>query len=355
MKILVTGGAGFIGSNFVHYWIQNHHSDHITVLDSLTYAGDINRLQSLDKNKQFSFVQGDIQNYQLVFSLMKKVETVIHFAAETHVDRSLSGLESEKIFFRTNLEGTATLLHAAKSANIKRFHHISTDEVYGDLDNNPLNKFNEQSPYKPNNPYSISKAAADFLVMSFYRTYGLPVTISNCTNNYGPYQTPEKIIPRSISLLMAGKKIQLYTDADGVPGKNIRDWLFVEDHCRAIEAILKYGEVGETYCIGGGRELSNLELVKHILQITSQYLGKKMTVESNVEFVQDRPGHDLRYAIDFGKINKELDWSPKYSFVDGFRKTIEWYLSETGQTWLERLKKTTAEVRVNQNRKHSKR
>lgn len=353
MKLLVTGGAGFIGANFVSYWLERHPNDQLCVFDNLTYAASMERLSRWLADPRFSFVRGDICDSSAVAAVMHGVDTVVHFAAETHVDRSLSGLEAEKLFFRVNVEGTYTLLHAAQAAAVKRFHHVSTDEVFGDLPFNVSTRFDEQYPYSPNNPYSISKAAADFAVRAFWRTYGLPITISNCSNNYGPYQTPEKMIPRSLTLLLQGQKIQLYTDAQGNPGKNVRDWLHVEDHCSAIEAILKSGQVGETYTIGADGELSNYDLVAKILEITSSITGNHYSFDNNVLFVKDRPGHDRRYAIDSSKIRKELGWSPFHQFEDGFGATLRWYLSEEGREWLKSLSGSEAEVRSNQNSSHS--
>ncbi len=353
MKLFVTGGAGFIGANFVNYWIQKHPNDYVTVFDKLTYAGNLSSLSKVMKHPHFKFIRGDILDYNLLCKSLKEVSTVVHFAAESHVDRSLSGYEAEMLFNRTNLDGTITLLHACSLMDVERFHHVSTDEVYGDLgyDDKP---FNEKSPYNPHNPYAISKAAADFAVRGFSRSHGLVYTISNCTNNYGKYQTPEKIIPRSICLLLQDKKIELYTDELGNPGTNIRDWIFVEDHCRAIEKILLYGKNGETYCIGGNCELKNIELVKKILAIMSKLLGKTFFVENNVKLVKDRPGHDLRYAMDIEKISSELDWIPKHSFNEAFELTVKWYLSEEGQQWLKSVEKTSGEVRKDQSKKHKK-
>jgi dTDP-glucose 4,6-dehydratase len=353
MNLLVTGGAGFIGANFVNYWLRKHSADAITVLDKLTYAGDRRRLEESQNTGRMKFVQADIQDFNSVISAMSGIEIVVHFAAETHVDRSLAGLEAEKLFLRTNTEGTLCLLHAAKEAGVKRFHHVSTDEVFGDLDYGTSEKFHETFPYNPHNPYSISKAAADFAVRGFSRTHGLAFTLSNCTNNYGPFQTPEKVIPRSISLLLQDKKIQLYTDARGVPGPNIRDWLYVEDHCAAIEAILLSGKIGETYCIGGNCELTNLELVKRMLPIMSELTGKRYSFEASVDFVKDRPGHDRRYAMATTKMEQELGWRPAHTFEDGLRPTIAWYLSAEGKAWLKSLEMVTSEVRRGQSRRIS--
>jgi dTDP-glucose 4,6-dehydratase len=348
MKLIVTGGAGFIGANFVNYWLARHTDDTVEVIDKLTYAGDVRRLDASRQTGRLIFKQADIQDFEAMRSVMNGVDVVVHFAAETHVDRSLAGLEAEKLFLRTNVEGTFCLLHAAKEAGVKRFHHVSTDEVFGDLEYGTKDKFHELFPYKPNNPYSISKAAADFAVRSFSRSRGLDFTLSNCSNNYGPFQTPEKVIPRSISLLMQDKKIQLYTDAQGNPGPNVRDWLYVEDHCSAIEAVLLKGRIGETYCIGGNCELTNLELVKKILAIVSEATGKTYSVESHVQYVKDRPGHDRRYAMAIDKIHKELGWTPAYTFEEGLRSTVKWYLSSEGGKWLSSLEDAAKEVRQDQ-------
>lgn len=351
MKLLVTGGAGFIGGNFVNYWMENHPDDEVTVLDCLTYAGNLDRLSKVQDNKKFKFVKGDILDYNLTCKHLKGVDIVVHFAAESHVDRSLSGLDAEFLFNRTNLDGTITLLHAVKDNGVQRFHHVSTDEVFGDLEYNTDEKFHEDYPYNPHNPYAISKAAADFAVRGFARSHGLKYTISNCTNNYGPYQTPEKVIPRAISLLLNNQRISLYTDANGIPGPNVRDWLYMDDHCSAIESILLRGKIGETYCIGGNCELSNKNLVERILKGMSEITGKTMTFDKNVTFVQDRPGHDKRYAMDTTKIETKLNWKPKYSFETGFKATVEWYTSDEGRKWLNSLSKTSEEVREGQDNK----
>ena len=351
MKLVITGGAGFIGGNFVNYWVENHPGDSVTILDSLTYAGNMDRLAKAIDGRKITFVNGDIQDFGLVKKVFEGADTVVHFAAETHVDRSLAGLEAEKLFMRTNYEGTITLLHAAREAGIKRFHHVSTDEVFGDLDYGTREKFHEKFPYNAHNPYAISKAAADFAVRGFARSYGLPFTLSNCTNNYGPYQTPEKVIPRSITLLLNNEKVQLYADAGGAPGPNIRDWLHVEDHCRAIESIILKGKTGETYCVGGNSELTNHELVRKMLKLMSDITGKSFTMESHVSLVKDRPGHDRRYAMDISKIKRELGWAPRHSFESGFRATVEWYMSETGRAWLSAQEKSAADVRDGQGKR----
>jgi dTDP-glucose 4,6-dehydratase len=322
MKILVTGGAGFIGSNFILYWLKKYPQDLIINLDKLTYAGNLENLKSLEKNSNYQFVKGDITDKKLVDSLMKKVDTVVHFAAESHVDRSIL---DPAPFIKTNIEGTYVLLEAALANKIKRFHHISTDEVFGSLPLNSRKKFNEKTPYAPRSPYSASKAASDHLVRAYHITYNLPITISNCSNNFGPYQFPEKLIPLAITNLLEGKKVPIYGD-----GLYVRDWLYVEDHCRAIDLILHKGKIGETYFIGGLTEdISNLEVIKKIIKM----MGKD---ESMIEFVKDRPGHDRRYAIDWSKIKKELGWKPKYDFDTALKMTIDWYIKN--QDWWKRIK-----------------
>lgn len=312
MKILVTGGAGFIGSNFILYWLGRYPHDEIVNLDALTYAGNLANLTKIENSSGYSFVKGNICDSQLVGKLMKGVESVIHFAAESHVDRSISG---PQIFIKTNIVGTQILLDAALTAGIKHFHYISTDEVFGALPLKSKKKFNEKTLYNPHSPYSASKAAADHLVRAYFHTYGLPITITNCSNNFGPYQFPEKLLPLAITNLLEGKKVPIYGD-----GLYVRDWLYVEDHCQAIDLVLNKGKIGETYCVGGmTKDVSNLEIIKKVCQI----MGKNF--KDSVEFVKDRPGHDRRYAVDWQKINHELGWKPKYSFDDYLAKTINWY------------------------------
>jgi dTDP-glucose 4,6-dehydratase len=323
MKLLITGGAGFIGSNFILYWLKKYPQDQIINLDKLTYAGNLENLKAVEKNSNYQFVKGDITDKKLVDSLMKKVDTVVHFAAESHVDRSIL---DPAPFIKTNIEGTYVLLEAALANKIKRFHHISTDEVFGSLLLHSKKKFNEKTPYAPRSPYSASKAASDHLVRAYHITYNLPITISNCSNNFGPYQFPEKLIPLAITNLLEGKKVPIYGD-----GLNVRDWLYVEDHCRAIDLILHKGKIGETYFIGGLTEdISNLEVIKKITKM----MGKD---ESMIEFVKDRPGHDRRYAIDWSKIKKELGWKPKYNFDTALKMTIDWYIKN--QDWWKKIKK----------------
>lgn len=311
MKLLVTGGAGFIGGNFILYWMKNHPEDSIVNFDKLTYAGNLATLESVSSNPNYEFVQGDICDRAAVDAVMGKVDTVVHFAAETHVDRSI---EDAAPFIQTNVVGTYTLLESALKHKISRFHHISTDEVCGTLPLDTKEKFSESTPYDPHSPYAASKAASDHLVRAYHDTYDLPITISNCSNNYGPYHFPEKLIPLAITNLMENKKVPVYGD-----GLYVRDWLHVEDHARAIEAILEKGKIGETYFIGGLLDdIPNIDVVKHILRL----MGKD---ESMLEYVKDRPGHDRRYAMDWTKINKELGWKPQFDFDQGLAQTIEWY------------------------------
>jgi dTDP-glucose 4,6-dehydratase len=323
MHFLVTGGAGFIGANFIFYMMENHPEDQITCLDALTYAGNLKTLDPLMDDPRFTFVRGDIADREQVFDLFGKnpFDVVVNFAAETHVDRSIA---DPGIFLRTNIIGTQTLMDACREFDVSRFHQVGTDEVYGDL---PLDRpdlyFTEKTPLKTSSPYSASKASADLLVLAYHRTYGLPATISRCSNNYGPYQFPEKLIPLMISRALAGEPLPVYGT-----GENVRDWLYVEDHCRAIDIILRQGKTGEVYNVGGHNEKTNLEVVKTILR----QLDKP---ESLIHFVEDRKGHDLRYAIDPEKIKNELGWYPETSFEVGIRKTISWYLSN--QQWWKEL------------------
>lgn len=311
MKLLVTGGAGFIGSNFIRYWLKNHPGDEITNLDKLTYAGHLSSTKDFEKNPNYKFVKGDICDPEIVNKVVSGVEIIVSFAAETHVDRSIVG---PQIFLQTNVLGTQVLLNAALKYNVKRFHHVSTDEVFGALSLDSKEKFNEKTLYDPHSPYSASKAGSDHLVRSYFHTYGLPITITNCSNNFGPYQDPEKFIPRAITNLIEGKEVPLYGD-----GKYVRDWLFVEDHCRAIEKVLQKGKIGETYLVGGLTEdINHLEVTKKLLKI----FGKD---ESSVKLVKDRPGHDRRYAVDWSKINKELGWKPLCNFDEWLIKTVDWY------------------------------
>ena len=319
MTILVTGGAGFIGSNFIFYERERHPEDRIVCLDALTYAGNLSTLASVLDQPGFRFVKADIRDREAVFALFEeeKFDIVVNFAAESHVDRSI---ENPGIFLETNILGTANLMDASRKYGVGRFHQVSTDEVYGDL---PLDRpdlfFTETTPIHTSSPYSSSKASADLLALAYYRTYGLPVSISRCSNNYGPYQFPEKLIPLMIANALADKPLPVYGT-----GENVRDWLYVEDHCKAIDLIMRKGQVGEVYNIGGHNEMANIDIVKIILQ----ELGKP---ESLITFVTDRKGHDMRYAIDPSKIHAELGWLPETMFADGIKKTIRWYLDN--QEW----------------------
>ncbi len=300
MKLLVTGGAGFIGSNFILYILKKYKNYEIVNLDKLTYAGNKANLLSVENDTRYKFVKGDICNKKLVNSLIKGVDAVVHFAAESHVDRSILYADE---FVKTNVLGTQVLLDAALRKGRKRFCHISTDEVFGEL--GPTRKFNENTPYQPRSPYSASKTAADHLVKAYFHTFELPVTISNCSNNYGSFQFPEKLIPLFITNLIEGKKVPVYGK-----GLNVRDWIHVDDHNEGVDLILHKGRVGETYCLGGDAEMKNIDITNMILKEFGY--GNEM-----VEFVQDRKGHDFRYAIDFTKIKKELGWQPRHTFEQG--------------------------------------
>lgn len=322
MKILVTGGAGFIGSNFILYWMKKYPQDFVVNLDKLTYAGNLENLKEVEGNSRYSFMHGDICDSSVVEKAMNGVDIVVHFAAESHVDRSI--LEPD-VFVKTNTLGTQVLLEQALKQNVKRFHHISTDEVFGSLDLDDGKKFEETTVYAPRSPYAASKAGADHLVRAYFVTYNLPVTITNCADNYGPYQFPEKLISLAVTNLLEDKKVPMYGD-----GLYVRDWLYVEDHVRAIETVLTKGKVGETYLVGSTtEEMNNLSVVKKILNL----MGKD---EDAIEFVKDRPGHDRRYAINFSKIKNELGWEPVYPFEKGIGQTIEWYKTHTD--WWKRIK-----------------
>lgn len=322
MRLLVTGGAGFIGSNFILYWMREHPEDEIVNLDALTYAGNLKNLADGAQNPRYTFIQGDICDDDVVARAMDGVDAVVHFAAESHVDRSI---HEPAPFIRTNIIGTYTLLEQAMKSKVSRFHHVSTDEVFGSLAHNSMSKFSERTAYNPRSPYSASKAGSDHLVKAYFHSYGLPITITNCSNNFGPYQFPEKLIPLAITNILEGKSVPVYGN-----GSQVRDWLYVEDHCRAIDAVLTRGKVGETYCVGGGgKDMSNLTVVKKILAMMGQ-------PESLIEFVQDRPGHDQRYAIDWTKISVELGWQPLHDFDTWLARTIEWY--KTHESWWKPLK-----------------
>lgn len=323
MNILVTGGAGFIGANFVYYELENHSDDRIVCIDALTYAGNLATLDAAMGHSNFRFVKADIADRDAVESLFSEesFDVVVNFAAESHVDRSI---ENPELFLKTNVMGTQVLMDACRKYNVPRYHQVSTDEVYGDL---PLDRpelfFTEETPIHTSSPYSASKAAADLLVLAYYRTFGLPVTISRCSNNYGPYHFPEKLIPLMISRALADQSLPVYGKGD-----NVRDWLYVEDHCSAIDLIIRNGRIGEVYNIGGHNERTNLEVVKTILS----ELDKPETL---ISYVTDRLGHDRRYAIDPTKITGELGWAPKTYFDDGIKKTIRWYLDN--RSWWENI------------------
>lgn len=320
--VLVTGGAGFIGSNFVHYYLKNHPEDKVINLDLLTYAGNLSTLQDIANHPNYKFIHGDIKDVQLVDKIMVDVDTVVHFAAESHVDRSIM---NPAIFLETNIIGTQVLLDAALRHKIKRFHHISTDEVFGALKLEASDKFTEQSPYNPHSPYSASKAASDHLVRAYGDTYGLPFTLSNCSNNYGEYHFPEKMIPLAITNLIDDQKVPVYGD-----GLYVRDWLYVQDHCRGIDLVLENGEEQRTYLFGGlYKDVNNLELIKMILKIMNKD-------ESYIEYVKDRPGHDRRYSVDFSKTQEALGWQPSVSLEEGLQRTVEWY--KNNEAWWRPLK-----------------
>lgn len=345
-RMLVTGGAGFIGSNFVHYWLREHAGDRVVVLDALTYAGNLANLESVMNVPAVRFVQGDIGDGALVERLLReeKIDTLVHFAAESHVDRSIHGPDA---FIETNIMGTHSLLKAARKVWLQektvvrhRFHHVSTDEVYGSLGPEDPS-FHERTPYAPNSPYSASKAASDHLVRAYHHTYGLQVTISNCSNNYGPYHFPEKLIPLMIVNILHGRPLPVYGD-----GRNVRDWLHVSDHCRGIDLILSKGTPGEVYNIGGRSESENLSLVQTLCTIADELfrdqpalcsafpecvVARGERASTLIKFVQDRPGHDRRYAIDCGKIERELGYRAAVSLQEGLRHTFSWYLQN--QAW----------------------
>ncbi len=323
VKTIITGGAGFIGTNYVYYVLSKYPEEQFICIDKLTYAGSLENLEGALKNDNFRFIKGDIADKDFIFKVFEeeKPDVVINFAAETHVDRSV--VEPE-VFLQTNVIGTGVLLEACRKYGIKRFHQVSTDEVYGDL---PLDRpdlfFTEETPLHASSPYSASKASADLLVLAYYRTFNLPVTISRCSNNYGPYQFPEKLIPLMIANALKDKPLPVYSK-----GENVRDWLYVEDHCEAVDLVVRKGKVGEVYNIGGHNERTNLEVVRIILK----ELGKS---EDLIRFVTDRPGHDKRYAIDPAKINRELGWKPKTNFSEGIKMTIKWYVDN--EQWLQNI------------------
>ncbi|MBE0409921.1 MAG: dTDP-glucose 4,6-dehydratase [Anaerolineales bacterium] len=340
-KILITGGAGFIGSNFVRFLLGVEPDLHVVNLDALTYAGSLENLENLPNPDRYSFIKGNICDRILIDTLLRKydIDTVIHFAAESHVDRSILGPEQ---FIQTNINGTFTLLEAVrqywigkKGDSVKdvRFHHISTDEVFGSLDSGAP-AFSEETPYAPNSPYAASKAASDHLVRSYGHTYGLPYTITNCSNNYGPYQFPEKLIPLMILNAMVGKPLPIYGD-----GQQIRDWLYVEDHCEAILTVLQHSQPGKTYNIGGENQPANLTIVETLCEILDELLPDSPFRPHSelMTFVTDRPGHDRRYAMDISKIKKELGWQPRHSLDSGLLKTVQWYLDNS--QWVDAIRK----------------
>ncbi len=325
MNILITGGAGFIGGNFVYYQLENHPEDNIICIDALTYAGNMETLDTAMKSPKFTFVKGDIADRSCVEKVFEKYkpDIVVNFAAESHVDRSI---ENPEIFLQTNIMGTQVMMDACRKFGVKRYHQVSTDEVYGDL---PLDRtdlfFTEDTPIHTSSPYSASKASADLLVLAYYRTFKLPVSITRCSNNYGPYHFPEKLIPLMISRALANESLPVYGK-----GENVRDWLYVKDHCSAIDLVMRKGSEGEVYNVGGHNEKTNIEVVKTILK----QLGKP---ESLIAYVKDRPGHDMRYAIDPTKIHDELGWYPETKFEDGIKETIQWYLDN--RQWWENILK----------------
>ncbi len=340
-KVLITGGAGFIGANFVHFWLSEHAGDRVVVLDALTYAGNVRNLESVRTRNELRFVRGDINDHGLVEALMReeRIDTVVHFAAESHVDRSIRGPDA---FIETNVVGTHSLLKAARKVwseagalSSNRFHHVSTDEVYGSLGpQDPA--FTETTPYSPNSPYSASKAGSDHLVRAYHHTYGMNVTVSNCSNNYGPFHFPEKLIPLTIVNILEGKPLPIYGD-----GRNVRDWLQVNDHCRGIEAILLRGRTGETYNVGGNSECENIEIVRTLCALADEAFASDAELrtrfpncpaaigkasEQLIQFVKDRPGHDRRYAINYAKIASELGYQPRVPLAEGLRQTFDWYV-----------------------------
>lgn len=339
--VLVTGGAGFIGSNFVRYLLQAEPDVRVVNLDALTYAGSLENLKDLPGVDRYTFVQGDICDRELVPQLLRQyqIDTIIHFAAETHVDRSILGPEP---FIQANVFGTFNLLESARKFWLEegafpkdqvRFHHVSTDEVYGTLSpNDPA--FSETTPYAPNSPYAASKASSDHIARSYVHTYGLPVTISNCSNNYGPYQFPEKLIPLMILNAQTGRPLPVYGD-----GQQIRDWLYVEDHCEAIHLIVTRGQPGETYNIGGGNQPANLTIVETICDMLDEFQPASANIPHTklIKYVTDRPGHDRRYAMNIDKIKRDLGWAPRHSLSDGLRATVEWYLANSA--WMDAIQK----------------
>ncbi|HLC44617.1 MAG: dTDP-glucose 4,6-dehydratase [Candidatus Doudnabacteria bacterium RIFCSPHIGHO2_01_FULL_50_11] len=322
MRLLVTGGSGFIGSNFIHYWMDVHPDDSLVNLDKLTYAGNPANLRDIEGSENYQFIHGDICDEKIAEQAMRGCDAVVHFAAESHVDRSIL---SPHDFVRTNVLGTHVLLETARKLKIGRFHHVSTDEVFGSLPLGSREHWTENTAYNPRSPYAASKAGADHLVRAYHTTYGLAATISNCANNVGPYMFPEKLIPLAITNLLEGKKVPVYT-----PGNQVREWLYVTDHCRAIDLILQKGSLGETYFVGPDNpEYTNLEIVKKIL-------GTMKLPETQIEFVTDRPGHDQRYALDWTKIKTELGWEPEVNLDSALKQTVDWY--SNNQDWWKQVK-----------------
>ncbi len=326
-KILVTGGAGFIGANFVLYWMETHPEDSIINLDALTYAGNLTSLKSVENNPNYAFVEGNICDHELVDTVMSGVHTVVHFAAESHVDRSIL---NPRAFVETNVLGTQVLLDAALKHKVVHFHHISTDEVFGSLQIGADTKFSEKTPYDPRSPYSASKAGSDHLVRAYGETFGLPYTITNCSNNYGEYQFPEKLIPLAITHSIDGIKVPIYGE-----GNQVRDWLYVKDHCRAIDAVLQAGPTNTTYVVGGlTKDIPNKQVVATILST----MGKD---QSMIEHITDRAGHDVRYSVDWSFIQSSLGWKPSVTFEEGIQKTVTWY--SENQDWWRPLKNAAAD------------
>lgn len=341
--ILVTGGCGFIGSNLLKYMVNKYPNYHFVNMDALTYAGNMENLVDIESKSNYTFFKGDIRDMAMVNMAFDSfdITDIIHLAAESHVDRSI---KNPSVFAETNVMGTLNLLNAARerwcafpiNCDKHRFHHVSTDEVYGSLDMNPENKFREDTPYDPHSPYSASKAASDHFVKAYHDTYGLDVTISNCSNNYGPNQFPEKLIPLVINRLETNDKIPVYGK-----GLNVRDWLYVEDHAKAIDLIFHEGKSGETYNVGGNHEMTNIDIVTTIIEVYKELTGKDVNKDDVITYVQDRSGHDLRYAIDSTKLQTELGWSPEETFESGIKKTIQWYLDN--KKWMENV--TSGEYR----------
>jgi len=327
MTLLVTGGAGFIGSNFIRYWLEKYPEDDIINLDALTYAGNLASLKDVEQSSRYSFIQGNILDADLVGDLVEKADKIVHFAAESHNDRAIL---DPGIFIETNIKGTFTLLEAAKKYN-KHFHHISTDEVFGHLELGTDDAFSETTPYAPRSPYSASKAGSDHIVRAYHETYGLPITITNCSNNFGPYQHPEKFIPRMITDIIDGGTVKIYGD-----GLYVRDWLYVLDHCRAIDAVLSKGKNGETYLVGGmTSDVSNKDIALKVLEIMG-------VSEDKIAYVADRPGHDRRYAVDWTKIHNELGWQPEHSFEEWLKETVAWY--QNHESWWRPLKERAESI-----------